>query len=411
MLVTGPMATTWKGTPTTYDSPLELPEWKPPAPSAPNPPPRSFATGAPVAASVATNSRTSWDALQGKAASRLPTLLSKVPILVNPDARTLAGYICVCNPSGSDTSSLLEANPLISKRIWVPDTPSDASTATTPLVQTDAQTTTDWGTLSDPPSPLEPSLWSDPNPTLAGKGTVNYTLLDSFALTDDPVPADAFPAPTDDDLGGWFLLPQFLALPQGHSLPIGLIVDPKDMEIDTFISILSGLAPPNLVDFYNWLASPLLTVWFKAVSRRPSAFAAPFLPWETWHAAVAPTDTSPLRYQVSHIQRSLAHHLLVDHVLASAKSAAMYEKFSLHFQHCLADSITHQNLRLSYWARRTTFSPPPTSSPAGSHPRAPGLPTIVSTPSREPRRTHFRILFVTSRRSWLIWTPTELPSH
>ena len=84
--------------------------------------------GAPVATSVATNSRTAWDALQGKAASRLPTLLSKIPILVNPDARTLAGYICVRNPSGSDTASLLEANPLISKRIWVPDIPSDAST-------------------------------------------------------------------------------------------------------------------------------------------------------------------------------------------------------------------------------------------------------------------------------------------
>jgi len=109
LLVTSPLATTWKGNPTTYDSPMELPEWKPPAPSDPIPPPRSFATGAPVAASVATNSRTSWDALQGKAASRLPTLLSKVPILVNPDARTLAGYICVRNPSGSDTSSLLEA--------------------------------------------------------------------------------------------------------------------------------------------------------------------------------------------------------------------------------------------------------------------------------------------------------------
>jgi len=128
LLVTGPLATTWKGIPTPYDSPLELPEWKSPATSAPNPPPRSFESGAPVAVSVATNSRTAWDALQGKAASRLPTLLSKIPILVNPDARTLAGYICVRNPSGSDTASLLEANPLISKRIWVPDIPSDAST-------------------------------------------------------------------------------------------------------------------------------------------------------------------------------------------------------------------------------------------------------------------------------------------
>jgi len=102
LLVTGPLATTWKGTPTTYDLHMELPEWKPPAPSAPNPPTWSVATGAPVATSVATNSRSSWDALQGKAAYRLPTLLSEVPILVNPDARTLAGYICVRNPLGLD---------------------------------------------------------------------------------------------------------------------------------------------------------------------------------------------------------------------------------------------------------------------------------------------------------------------
>jgi len=109
------------------------------------------------------------------------------------------------------------------------------------------------------------------------------------------------------------------------------------MEIDTFISILSVLAPPNFVDFYNWLTSPLLAVWFKAVSRRPSAFAAPFLPWETCHAAVAPTEASPLLSQVRHLQWAQADHLLVDHILTAAKSSAMYEKFSLHFQHCLAD--------------------------------------------------------------------------
>jgi len=128
---------------------------------------------------------------------------------------------------------------LISKRIWVPDIPSDASTAAIPLVQADAKTTTAWGILSDPPSPLERSLCFDPNPTLVGKGSAACTLLDSFALTDDPVPSDAFPAPAVDDLGGWFLLPQFLALPQGHTLPIGLILDPKDMEfINSKISII-----------------------------------------------------------------------------------------------------------------------------------------------------------------------------
>ena len=111
LLVTGPLTATWKGIPTACDSPLDLPEWKAPDPSAPNPPNRSVTTGAPVATSVATNSRASWDALEGKAASRLPTLLSKVPILVNPDARTLAGYLCVRNPSGTDTSSLLECQP------------------------------------------------------------------------------------------------------------------------------------------------------------------------------------------------------------------------------------------------------------------------------------------------------------
>ena len=84
-----------------------------------------------------------------------------------------------------------------------------------------------------------------------GEGSANYTLLDSFALTDEPVPTGDLAAPADKDLGGWFLLPQFLALPQGHSLPIGLILDPKDMDCDTFVSILSGLAPPEFVDFYN----------------------------------------------------------------------------------------------------------------------------------------------------------------
>jgi len=33
----------------------------------------------------------------------------------------------------------------------------------------------------------------------------------------------------------------------------------------------------------------------------------------------------------------MAHHLLVDHILAMATTAAMNGKFSLHIQHCLAD--------------------------------------------------------------------------
>lgn len=170
-----------------------------------------------------------------------------------------------------------------------------------------------------------------------GPASVNYTLLDSFSLANNPVPTAAFAAPPGEELGGWFLLPRFLALPQGHSLPISLTLDPKDMEIDTFISVLAGLAQPDFVDFYNWLTSPLLTVWFKAVACCPSAFVAPFLPWETWHTAVAPTATSPLLSQTCHLQRALAQHLLVDRILAAAKSANMCEKFSLHFQHCLAD--------------------------------------------------------------------------
>jgi len=191
LLVTEPVTTNWKGIPTPCDSPLDLPEWKAPDPSTPNPPNQSFTSGAPVATSVATNSCSSWDALQGKAASRLSALLSKVPILVNPDARTLAGYICVRNPSGLDTSSLLEANPLISKKIWVPGITSDASAATTPLAQVDTVTTAAWGTLTNP-QPLKNHLCG-PTQTPLSWGPPQSTTPSSIPFPSPTTPSQQLP--------------------------------------------------------------------------------------------------------------------------------------------------------------------------------------------------------------------------
>ena len=280
LLVTGPIATTFHAAEVPLDTPLDLPTWSSKPNDLTNRPRWKAQSATPVAFSMAPDSRISWESVQAKASTRLTTFLAKVPVLVNPDARSLGNYIFVRNPTGSDTSSRLDTSPLIAKQIWVPDIPASASSIGAPNAQSDASATSAWASASDPPPPLSPALWKDTPTALTGPLTVQCTLLDSFSLTDDPVPNAPIPAPRDEDVGGWFLLPQCLALPQGHTLSIGLLVDPNKLEVDTFISIVSGLAPTNMANFYQWLVSPLLHVWLKGVIRRPAPFTAHFLPWD-----------------------------------------------------------------------------------------------------------------------------------
>ena len=119
-----------------------------------------------------------------------------------------------------------------------------------------------------------------PAPPSTESSEARYTILASFSLTDEEVPDGPIPVPTNGDPGRWFALPQFLALPQGHALPIGLVMDPKKMTPDLFVSIMAGSAHSDLNDLYYWLTSPLLAVWLKAVARNPDPFAAPFMTWE-----------------------------------------------------------------------------------------------------------------------------------
>jgi len=158
--VTGLIATTFHAAEVSLDTPLDLPTWSSKPNDLTNHPHWKAQMATPVAFSMASDSRISWESVQRKASTCLATFLAKVPVLVNPDARSLGSYIFVRNPTSSDTSPLLDTSPLIAKQIWVPDIPAPASSIGAPNVQSDASATSTWASARDPPPPRPPPLSS-----------------------------------------------------------------------------------------------------------------------------------------------------------------------------------------------------------------------------------------------------------
>jgi len=78
------------------------------------------------------------------------------------------------------------------------------------------------------------------------------TLTCPVALDDTLFPtSESYPAA--NPLGGWFVLLQLLILPPGHSLPIGLLLDPKLVSVTALKCLVPAVAKSDNTGLCDWL--------------------------------------------------------------------------------------------------------------------------------------------------------------
>ena len=146
-----------------------------------------------------------------------------------------------------------------------------------------------------------------------------------------------------DHPSAWFLLPQFLLLPTGHSLPIGLLLDPKATTLDLLRDLILERTPPDEQHRVDWIDNPLIEAWLQATAADTTHFCMDLEESDFIFEQVDEVCEHATKLQM--IQQSLSwtltQHLFADAVLASA-TKSMGGRFTKCFTACL------DHLRASY---------------------------------------------------------------
>ena len=214
---------------------------------------------APLAFSLSPDSRT-WLATSSPSSRQdILALLSQARIATCPDARSLLSSVIVQDNSDSFSTVFAQQpdNPFVQLGLWIPDDWDVAKSKVVPALQPILSLSTG----HNPVCPVNaPNPWVDPK---APSQTATKHCDEATPTFGNHIPINTNPTaepPTSADAvtSGSLVIPLALRTPPTTGLPVGLIINPKDLSYLDIMLLIAHLAYEDDVNELNWFMSQLV---------------------------------------------------------------------------------------------------------------------------------------------------------
>lgn len=231
--------------------------------------------------------------------------------LTTLDSTYLHSSVPILDATDHTWERLQKEKPLLDAGLWSPADTDDSG-----ALCIARQSARDWlRTAVIPPDPRTHPTWASDTPTnppLTRDATADYkpTLSASFARMQ----------PLDQPIGkspGFLLAPRFLRFPISALLPVGLVINPKDITSEAFRLLVTALSAPSADGATKWIDNALADAWLRAAATDPDAFAVPMFA----HSLIVTvfTDDFPSALSIRlHQEWALLSQLIWDQALATA---------------------------------------------------------------------------------------------
>ena len=234
-------------------------------------------TLSPLVTTLASSSRTVYDALFQEGTASLRTLAEGSNLAVFPDAKAILGFARLTLSDSTRMDTQGTNDPFLSTGLWAEDIMDAESNSPKANLSQYAS----WLTGAEPPSPLTKHPWSisDEDPS------------DEGSTGGDPAAGAHLPQPSffgsyelplgrpnrlvKHPKGGMLILSKVVLLPEAHGLPIGFIADPTKLSFDAWVQAMGAATGTEGAVTYAWLDQPVIRLWFEAVAAHPQEFSTP----------------------------------------------------------------------------------------------------------------------------------------
>jgi len=312
LVVPGPMAASPQGTS------LDLLETCAPVPDDPS---SHFSQFCPLEFSLSAQTHPFWESSDPLVtpAKRQAAFMAEVPVCISPDAHEACTFIPWRDATGDVSASILADDPLSTNQLWIPDIAADDDNSL-PHCSQDVARSQGCGNNSSPPQLLSFLSWAK-DMSLLPPGQEHHVFTCTEPMFATP---DKWTAPCTLDNHGhprvWFFFLQFLLLPTGHRLPIGLLLDPKATNLELLRELILECTPTNDQHRANWIDNLVLEAWLLAaeadatnfcIDLEESAFIFEQMDDVCGHSTMLQTIQQSISWM-------LTQHLFANAVLASA---------------------------------------------------------------------------------------------
>lgn len=282
---------------------------------------------APIAVSLAANSRAIITAATPRTV--MADLHAAARSLICPDGRDFLTAIPVHNKSFHPGVFPSTDDPFAASQLWIPETPSETPSRWV----IDNRISSAWSTADSPPDPR-----STLNPWDAAPLPKSVTFHRQYHGSKVTIRLTSPPdASSSTQRGGVLLVPKVLLAPRNVQLPIGMVLDPANLEYADFLQLLDAAAtdperPPS-----SWFSTPLTRMWFEATKQDAPSFTSRLISQETFDTWLNLAPVQPAKDLTLHLPLDRLSQHLWDFAYCKAH-ASVLPKLEQFAKECLLDA-------------------------------------------------------------------------